>query len=90
MDASNRVRHQPAVPGAHRRPDCSPPRGREDGRRSTGGGADRHDPCGPFAELRDDPLRALQLAVIVDLLRRAAAEVAEGDAASPGSAESPK
>jgi hypothetical protein len=44
----------------------------------------------PLPNSETNPLRALQLAVIVGLLRRAAAEVAEGDAASPGSAGSPK
>jgi hypothetical protein len=38
-------------------------------------------------EPETNPLRAQQLAVIVDLLRRAAAEAAEKDAISPGSDE---
>ncbi len=91
MDASNRrARKQPTARRAPRRPDCSPPRvaGTADPRlaeeltvtiRAT-----------PLPNPETNPLRAQQLAVIVDLLRRAAAEAAGKDAASPGSAKSTK
>jgi hypothetical protein len=89
MDASNRVRKQPAGRGAPRRPDCSPPR--------VGGTADPRPEEGltvairatPLPDPQTNPLRARQLAVIVNLLRRAAAEAAERDATSCDAARPP-
>lgn len=78
MDVSNRVRKQPAIRGAPRRPDCSPntrkpARSTESDQRARGTltVAFRVIPLeGPDA----NKLRERQLAVIVRLLQRAAAE----------------
>jgi hypothetical protein len=89
MEPSNRPRKQPTARGASRRPDCSSP--------PVGGPADPRPPeeltvairAVPLPDPETNPLRARQLGVIVDLLRRAAAAAAGKDAASPGSS-SPK
>jgi len=87
MDTSNRARKQPTARRAPRRPDCSPPRGD----RATDARAAEELTVTiraiPLPNADTNPLRAQQLAVIVDLLRRAAAEAAGKDAASPGGAE---
>lgn len=80
MQASNRARKQRTARGASRCPECSSPR--------VGGPADPRPPeeltvairATPLPDPETNPLRARQLAVIVDLLRRAAAEAAERDA----------
>lgn len=78
MDASNRVRKQPAMRGAPRRPDCSP--NRRERARSTE--CDRRAPGALTVAFRVIPLegpdanklRERQLAVIVRLLQCATAE----------------
>ncbi len=85
MEASNRARKQATARGASRRPDCLSPR--------VGGPADPRPPeqltvtihAVPLPDPQTNPLRARQLAVIVDLLRSAAAEAAaRPDTASTG------
>lgn len=102
MDASNRARKPPRQT-ARRQADCSP---RAISRRAAPGpsvsraGPPAESPRSgglkvtirviPLKDPESNPLRARQLAVIVDLLRRAAAEAAGRDAASPDRAESGK
>ncbi len=89
MEASNAPRRQLAARKARRRPDCQSPRG--------GGKAEPRPAEGlkvtirviPLPDSDANPLRARQLAVIVNLLRRAAAEAGE-QVTSPDDAGSHK
>jgi hypothetical protein len=91
MDASNRPR-RPAPRRSRRRPDCSPPTSRRravaigpaccpgPAEPSVSGSLKVTIQVIPLPDPESNPLRARQLAVIVDLLRRAASEAAERDA----------
>jgi hypothetical protein len=88
MDASNRPRRQTAPRRPRRRPDCSPPTSRC---RAVARGPACPGPTEPsvsdglkvtiriisLPDPESNPLRARQLAVIVDLLQCAASEAAE-------------
>lgn len=96
MDASNRPRRQTAPRRSRRRPDCSPPGNR---RRAVARGPAEPSVSGgltvtiriiPLQDPESNPLRARQLAVIVNLLRRAAAEGAEQHTPSPADAGADK
>ena len=102
MDASNRPRRQTAPLCARRRPDCSPPgkhrravaRGSAccpgPAEPSVSGGLKVTIQVIPLPDPESNPLRTRQLAVIVNLLRRAAAEGAARHTASPEDAGSQK
>jgi hypothetical protein len=87
MDASNRARKRPTARRAPRRPGCSPPRGDRASGAQEAEGLTVTIRAIPLPNPDTNPLRAQQLAVIVDLLRRAAAQAARKDAASRGGAE---
>ena len=84
MEASNRTRKQPAASRPSRRSDCQ----RDPAAPSSETQADPRPPeeltvairATPLPDPETNPLRARQLAVIVNLLRRAAAQAAEQDA----------
>lgn len=95
MDASNRLRRQTAPRCSRRRPDCSPLASRRravargpaccpgPAEPSVSGGLKVTIRIIPLPDSESNPLRARQLAVIVNLLRRAAGEGAEQHTASP-------
>ncbi len=86
MTASNRPRTPVARKPVARRPACVPARRPRDGERvlvepTTADGLAVTVRIIPLAEGESNPLRARQLAVIVDLLRRATAEAEQEKAA---------
>jgi hypothetical protein len=85
MDASNASRRQLAARSAPRRPGCSTPRSTRKAERRSAQGLTVTIRAIPLPDPQTNPLRARQLAVIVDLLRSAAAEAAaRRDTASGG------
>lgn len=102
MDASNRPRRQTTPRRSRRRPDCSPPASRRraaargparclgPAEPSVSGGLKVTIRVVPLPDPESNPLRARQLAVIVSLLRRAAAEDTAQHTPSPEDAGSQK
>jgi hypothetical protein len=91
MAASNRTRPVSAARGTSRRPACSPPASTPATQPPAEASLDAEGPRAsgglqvtirviPLPDPESNPLRARQLVVIVNLLRRAAAEAAEQDA----------